>query len=539
MAVMCANVALLLFARAATREAEIAVRSALGASRGRIVGQLFVEALVLAGAATAVGLVAAGAGLRWLHALNPPHLGAMPIWIGDTISAGTVAWALALGLAGAAMAGIAPALQATARASGPALQRAAGRGTAAGMGRLWRGIVVGQVALTVIFMPVVFVVGTFYWTVRAAASPVAAEEYVVARVEAGQAEAFAEAVAALSARIAAEPDVLAVAAADWVWPGWYGNRALEVEDLPAPPGPVSRRRSQHMAVDPHFFDALGARLLEGRALSEADAGAAVIVVDEAFVRHVLDGRNAVGRRIRIAGLPRSAELSPTAETAAAAGEWHDIVGVVSELALNPHADLPHAGVIYHPLAADGAAALTLIVRTAGDRDALATRLRLLALDAGAGLVMQQPLPLDYVRGQPVREYAAWFRVAAGAGGIGLLLTLTGIYAVMAYTVARRRREIGVRIALGAVPRQVTAAVLVRAVKLVGAGVLAGATVIPVAVFALSRAVDPPPQLPPFFEAAGILIAYMTLMMLVCLLACVVPVRRALRIQPVEALGGEG
>ena len=535
MVVVCANVALLLFARAATRESEIVVRSALGASRGRIVAQLFVEAVVLAGVATIAGLGAAAWGLEWALGMVAAG-GALPWWIGDTLSPETVACALLLALFGAAIAGVTPALQMTGRRVQRGLQRGAGRGAGVRLGRLWTGIVVGQVALTVVFMPVVMLMGAVYWKVRSAQPGFASEAFLVAELEAdGDPARFEAAHRQLRQRLAAEPGVQGVALAEHVWPGWR-NETIEIEGTASPADSLWTRRSQQLAVDPGFLELLGARLVAGRGLAAEDAGAEapVVVVDESFVEVVLGGQNAVGRRIRWVGAP--AVRAPDGDPA---GPWHEIVGVVADLGLNPHSDLPNRAVVFRPLATSGVTRLSLAARVSGEPEAFATRLRVLALGTDPPLRLEGVQPLAVRMGRPAADYGAWFRVVAGAGAIALLLTLAGIYAVMAFTVSRRTREIGVRVALGGLPRQVAAQVFARAVRHVGYGVAAGGVAIPLFVLAGFQLVEPDPALPPPLGSVAILTGYMAAMMAVCLLACVVPLRRALAVEPTEALTAEG
>lgn len=538
MGVVCANVALLLFARAAARDEEIAVRAALGAGRARIVAQLFVEALVLAGVSLAAGLWAASAGLeRAMTVIEASAGDALPFWIGDTLSPATVGWAALLALFGASIAGVIPALQVTGRDLHANLQRGAGRGSGARLGWLWTAIVVSQVALTVALLPAVFMVGAELRDARAAEPAVAEEEFLVAQLEAeGDPERFRTAGRELRSRLAAEPRVRGVTVADRPWPGWYWSRPLEVEGVAAPSDRSIDRTSKHMAVGPDFFDVMGARLVAGRLLTAGDVGAdpPVVVVDEPFVDRVLGGRNAVGRQIRIGGPDGS---GGTAAEDGAPEPWHEIVGVVADLGLNPYMGERYRGVIFHPLSIERATGLTLAVRVSGDPETFATRLRVLALGIEPPLRLENPQPLDHRRDQPVREYGAWFRVWAAAGAIALLLTLAGTYAVMAFTVSRRTREIGVRVALGGRPSQVAVAILSRALRQVGYGVLAGGLVISLLVLGISRTVESPP-FPPPLQGAALLTAYLGAMTAVCLLACVVPMRRALRVEPTEALAAE-
>jgi putative ABC transport system permease protein len=523
MLVVCANVALLLFARAATREGELAVRTALGASRGRIVGQLFVEALVLAGVATVIGLIVAAATLRFGVALaNVSPANALPFWIDDTLSAGTVLWAVLLGFGGAAIAGVIPAIQVTGRSSGVTLQRQGGRSAGLHMGGLWSAIVVTQVALTVILLPIVLAMGTFYLKVRNAERGVAAEQYLSARVEVESPEGLA-ALRQLEQRLLAEPWVRGVAVAGGTWPAFRRTWPLHVESITPPDEPA---HSQHFAVSPDFLEVMGARVLAGRSLNDGSPPGVAVVVDETFVREVLGGRNALGRRIGIGGVEATDDPdSPV--------PLYEIVGVVSDLGLNPFADLPTRAVMYHPLDASADAALALSILVAGDPASFTQRLKVLALQQ-ENLRVHDVTSLDRRMAQPAAEYCAWFGILMTAGALALLLTLAGIYAVMAFTVARRTREIGVRVALGAPRRQVAREIFGRAVRQVVWGVAAGGLVIPAFLLFMTRAINPSPPFPPL-QTGAVLLLYLAAVLGICLLACVVPLRRALRVHPTVAL----
>jgi putative ABC transport system permease protein len=541
MVVVCFNVALLMYARAAARQGELAIRAALGASRPRIVVQLFVEALVLAGVAAAVGLWGASIGLKWaLRLMNAGQDWALPFWVGDTLSPSTVGWAVLLTVFGAAIAGVIPGIQITGRGMAPRIQPGTGEGYAARIGRLWTSVVISQVALTVAIMPAVLLIASYYWMVRSSKTEVATEQYLVARLEAnGDAGAFEGSLAELRERLRAEPAVRGITLADQRWGLWRENWQIEVEDMEPHQGQDRDRRSLHMSVDPNYFDVMGARLMSGRLLTAEDVAAErrVVVVNEWFVQHVLDGRNAVGRRIHF---ERPHTVSGSASADEQAKVWYEIVGVMSNLGLNPHADLPHRGVVYRPLQTEGATRLFLTVHVAGEPQAFARRLQVLALQVDPTLLGQSsPQRLDSMRDQSIVEYRAFFLVIGSGGAIALLLTLSGIYAVMSFTVARRTREIGVRVALGAGHRQVAVAILSRTATNVGYGVLAGGGLIMMFLLLAARTVEPAPAWPPPLAAAALMFSYLGAMMAVSMLACVVPARRALSVEPTEALRAEG
>ena len=553
MAVVCGNVALLLFARAATREAEIALRSALGASRGRIVAQLFAEALAIAAVAVVVGLAGAQAGLRWgigvlermLHAEGQT----LPSWIDAALSPATIGYAALLALVGAVVAGVLPGLTVTGRRTQPTLQRLVGRGAGVRLGGVWTAIVIAQVTLTVMFVPVAVVFGIQTWKVRSVDLGLPAGEHLAVRLEMeGGAEAamdaasrarFEEGWRALRHRLTSEPGVTGVTVADALPGGLHAGRRFELDPslrsgpLRSGPAPAdtsngSGRWAQVASVDPDFFEVMRSRLVAGRGFGDADGEAAVLVVNESFVREHLGGRNAVGQRVRF--------RDPSAPDGA--GPWHTVVGVVRDLAMTVDPTVPVRAGIYRPLGPRAAYPVRMAVRLAGPyagrADAFAGRLHELAAEAAPALRLLRPLPLEQSARGLLIAYDATFRIIALAGALAILLTNAGIYAVISFTVARRTREIGVRVALGADPRRVVSAILARTARHVGVGVVVGTAL----GAALAAGASEGTLRPTALQAAGLLLAYMALMMTVCLTACVAPTRRALRIQPTEALGTE-
>jgi hypothetical protein len=352
------NVALLLFARTASRESEMVVRSALGASRGRIVAQLAAEALVLAGVASAVGLAASQAGLGLLVEVvrKLETGGVLAYWVGDRLSPSTVAWTLALTLSGAIACGVVPALKATGRE-----RRLTGRtpgvaGSGPEAGRLWGGIIVTQIAATVAFVPLLIVMGIEMRAFRDAEFGFPAAEYLSVRLRTDRspipglslaesrdehAARYAASVRELEQRLEADPGVMGVTAASQI-PGEYHDRArIVVDGATSPAASTSGERVQTVAVDPDFFDALRTPIVSGRGFAPSDAAseADVVVVNEDFVRVVLGGRNPVGHRLRYVGA-----RSPDAD-----GPAYEIVGVAKQITMTRDPDRPSAPGVYHVL----------------------------------------------------------------------------------------------------------------------------------------------------------------------------------------------
>jgi hypothetical protein len=279
------------------------------------------------------------------------------------------------------------------------------------------------------------------------------------------------------------------------------------------------------AVGVDFFDVLGTPILAGRAFHAGDVAseARVVIVNLPFVQRVLGGRAPLGRRLR-----HVIRTGPDGQVET--GPWHEVVGVVGDLAMVAGDVAARDAGFYHPAAPGAAAPHHLIVRARGDPMSLAPRLRELAAAVDPSLRLYDVLPLDQVGFNLWMEFAFLFRLLVVLSAIALLLSLAGIYAVLAFTVARRTREIGIRIALGAVPRQLILSIFRRPLIQVGVGVVAGG----VLVGALSFG-----ALPELSAGALALIAcYAALMMAVCMLACIVPTRQALGIAPTEALKAE-
>ncbi|MBW3553376.1 MAG: ABC transporter permease [Gemmatimonadetes bacterium] len=535
---VCGNIALLLFARAATREGEIVVRSALGASRGRILTQLFIEAVVLLGAAAAVGLSAASLALEWwLGVAEIEAGGRLPFWFDAALSPSTVLYTGLLTVVGAVIAGVVPALKLTGRGvEGPLRQAAAGAGGLR-FGGVWTAVIVAQVAVTVAFPVFAFVMRREVVQIRSFDVGFPAEEYLSARIDldresasgpsadSSQAAHLTRVGAAyreLEQRLEAEPAVAGVTFSERL-PGTYHPQGwLEVEDGPAPGDDSGLRpKASLVSVDADYFDVLGAPILSGRGFHPGDLGSEPrpVIVNQSFVNDVLGGQSPVGRRVRFARPP---EAEP--------GPWYEIVGAVRDLGMIS-GDLYGAG-LYRPAAAGETTALHLAVHMRGDPASFAPRLRALATTVDPGLRLHEILPLDEVGITMWLESQFIFRLLIIVSSIALLLSLAGIYSAMSFAVSRRTREIGVRVALGADARRVAAAIFRRPLTQVAAGIAVGGTLTAALILALSGGA---------VSARGfaMVAAYLTLMVGVCLLACIVPTRRALSLEPTEALRAEG
>ena len=529
-----ANVATLIFARTALRESEMVVRHALGASRARVIAQIVTEALVLAVAAAMLGLVVAQTAVRfaWMRASQLIGDG-LPFWVDLRLEPATIAYALLLALVAAALIGLLPAVKATARSVQHGLQGITSTGGTMGFGGIWSFIIGAQVACTLLFVPaaVGIFTNTFHDQSRGAAFPT--ERYLTLRlgmdnealagehgvpddgqIAARRAQAYEE----FARRLREEPGVTHVTYGDRLpttSPEWV---PVEMQEDGTPAARLTGNYEGGFAmsaVGAGYHEAFGARIIAGRGLNAADAEASngPVVVNEAFMR--VAGRNPVGARIRT--LQRGSEREP--------GPWHEIVGVVTDLWTFP-ADWSGAAYIYRAASAAELDPVVVAVRVAGDASPLAPRVAALARRVDAGLQLRDVVTLDEIVAQEHTRMVGGAVIFAVVLLVAVVFSAAGLYALMAVAVARRTREIGIRIALGATPRDVLRSVFARAGRQLGGGIIAGnGLILLVAWRADSLTAD---LLVTSVITSGLMAA-------VGVLACAAPARRALRVQPTEAL----
>jgi putative ABC transport system permease protein len=550
--IVAVNVAIVVYARTATRMGEIAVRTALGASRARIIMQLFVEALVLSVTSAVIGLTLVSAGLARAgdvlgKADDPTEQ--LAYWIKFGVSPSLIAYVAVLAVLAGLIVGVLPALKATGQRVQAGLQHFASRGASMQLGRTWTALIVLQVAITVAALP-----AAMYFAIESArigmrpSAPVASQLVrgtlaltrddatgdggSAAKARIGDAR-FTDRMTTLLQRLEAEPEVSGVTYAQH-FPGAEGGSTIEVEADPSRPddtvaGDQSLTYTRTNAVAPNLFDVLGVRILSGRGFAPGDArpGANAVIVDEAFAERLGRASNVVGRRVRYSGTrpDGQVEVSP----------WFEIVGIVPAFAetLTPPGGIGGMSPrLYHATAPAHLYPATLIVRVRGnDATAFAPKWREITATVDPILKLERVngvLPAWNGERLAFRMLAA--AIIAGTASV-LLLSAAGIYAMMSFTVSRRRREIGIRAALGADARRVVTGIFGRASAQLGAGIGAG--------LAVASAFE---WLGPGGTMGGhahiILPAVVALMFTVGLLAALGPARRGLAVQPTEALREE-
>jgi putative ABC transport system permease protein len=525
LALVGANVALLMFARALSRESEIVVRHALGATRGRIIMQLVAEALVLGSVATAVGIGASTFLLKWWLGISEIDAGErLPFWFDARVAPETVFYAACLAVFSACIAGVVPALKLTGRGVEAQLRQAAVRSDGLRFGGVWTFVIVTQVAVTVAFPATTFFVRRHVVQTQALDVGFPAAKYLAARLEMDWETAPVRATwQELKRQLASEPDVIGVTFTSRLPGTVHAERWLEVDGEAAPPQSARGHRVNTASVAVDYFDVLAVPVLRGRSFHSGDAeGAETVIVNQSFVRRVLGNRNPIGRRVRY----MSGNSAETESAGSGRGSWLTIVGVVRDLG-TIHDNPLDLAALYHPAAT--AVPMHIAVHVKGEPASFAPRFRAVAAAVDPALRLHELRPLNQVGASMWNEFDFLFRLLTLVSSIALLLSLAGIYSVMSFTVSRRTREIGIRVALGGARSHVVAAVFSRPLVQVVLGVAAGGGL----VLVLTRLVTGLSA-----REVAIVAAYVVLMTGVCLLACIVPTRRALRIQPTRALKAE-
>jgi predicted permease len=551
--VICTNVATLVYARTAARHTEIAVRSALGASRPRIVGHLFAEGLVLSAVSAAAGLGIAGIALGRINAILISLNTALPFWMKFHVSFGTVLYAIVLAGAAAVIVGVTPALKATSTRVNASLQRLSSGATGMQLGRTWTALIVAQAAFAVAVIPFAVHQARVFLEYGTAKAGFLSKDFLAFRLRmdrdvpttAGASNYDREFTARyrtqqenLVRRLESEPEISHLIHLQGI-PGNAPLASVEVEGA-AITAVVGTSR-----VDIEFFDALGVPIASGRMFNSGDAGVAVggewrdgdgdgfveyragdsvatstaVLVNRSFVSDVFGGANALGRRLRYSGRMDDGQ-------SAAPMKWYEIVGVVNDFPAKPmEPDAPRA-MIYHPIA-DGELTDLMAIRLSGvSPSTFGDRLRQITATVDPSLRVHNIRPFDVALRE---EHLAMRMTALGIGIVTasvLLLAAAGIYSLMSFTVERRRREIGIRIALGADRARVVRGVFGRALRQLAIGVGVGAAIAP-----LVLRLDGPITA----VKVATLVVVSGAMLLVGVLASIGPTRRSLRIQPTEAL----
>jgi len=524
LAVICTNVATLVLARTATRGWEVAVRNALGASRGRVIAQLFAEALVLTAVAAGLGVALAKLALRL--GVNSIGRDVLPFWVTDSLSPITLLYGGLLTLVAAVIVGVLPALRVTRLNVQDALRREQAARASLRFGGVWTTVIVGQVAITVAMVPlaVVLVMASNRFHQRAEGI-VGADRYLTAAVAFDRREPETDAASAgargrrslaeLEQRLRAEPGVEQVAFADRLPVADTSKYGVEVDT--ATGAPASGLRVSTLAhVSSGFFTAFGSALVAGRNFSPVDLERSnVVIVNQSFTHLVFGDHNPVGQRIRIAH----------GEDGAPADDgWYEVVGMVRDVGWQMPEPMEQAA-MYHPALLQPGTNVSVALRVL-DPTGFAPRLRVLANAVDPDMQLTDVRLMSDAGGRGATLTWTVTYVVGFISFLVLVLSASGIHALMSFIVARRTREIGIRVALGSPPTRIVSGIFLRAFLQVALGILLGTAVV-----ALKIDFGSPTQVLMLIGADAI-------MLIAGVAACALPLRRALAINPTDALRAE-
>ncbi|HVZ63294.1 MAG TPA: ABC transporter permease [Lacunisphaera sp.] len=522
----CANVASLLLARAIARERELAIRAALGAGRARLIRLLLTESLVLFLAGGALGLLFAWWGVG---ALSQGGLSALPRAFGVSLDPAVFAFTLLSALLTGLIFGALPAWSASRSDAATALKEAGARGSAGRRTTLLRALLVtGEIALAVMLLSATGLLVRSFERLQEQNPGFSPRGVASARLDLPEAKydraeksfAFHDSVVS---SLRALPGVTDVGFTD-ILPfsgnnsqGSYSSPEIKVPDgAPAP-------HAQLRDVDVGYLHALGLTLLRGRWFTDADAGTAphVAVIDQVLADRYWPGQDPLGKHIsRNVGSTDPKDL------------W-TIVGVLAPVKVRNLEENVSKETIYFPFAQRGGTNFYIVAKTAGDPAALAAGIRAAVRTADP----EQPVYDVKTMTQRMDDTAQPRRtpmiLLSLFSGVALLLAALGVYGVLAFSVTQRTSEFGIRLALGATPGDIARLVVRQGARLVLAGVLAGLA----GYLALSSLVGKllygiAPTDPATLALAPVVLA------LAALAACLVPVRHAVRVNPLEALRAE-
>ena len=523
--IACANFANLLLIRAASREPEIAIRAALGASRWRLIRQLLAESTLLSLTGGILGVLVSIAGVRVLLALLPP--GKIPRTGEIHLDGWVLAFTFGLSMMTGLVFGLAPALQATRRELREGVS-VGGRSVTNRHERLRGALVIAEVALAIVLLAGAGLLVKSFLRMRSVSPGFRPTNIVVATVDlpdsryrtAAQMRALDERVlAALSSLPGAE----SVAAVNWIpFRPEFVRGDFQLEDgRQLPRGFLVDKP----AVSAGYFRTMGIRLLSGRGFSDRDTSTTpgVVIISQSVARRLWPAGDAIGKRISMEDKPKP-------------GDWLTIVGIVSDVKQRSLADSP-SPTVYQPYRQVDRpfflSHISFVVQTRKNPMAMPSGIRAVLRKVDQELPTQSVTTMADIIADTITEAQSQTRLFGLFSIMALVLAAVGIYGVLACSVAERTHEIGIRMAMGAKQTDILSMVLRRTLALTGSGVLIGALGALAATRVLTQFLFEVTPTDPttFLAVTGILVS-------VALLAAWIPAQRAARVYPLVALRHE-
>jgi predicted permease len=520
--IACANVANLLLARAGAREREVAIRTALGARRSRLIRQLLVESLMLGLAGGAAGLVMADRGVKLLTKMLPAEL---PFWVDIRLDLAALGFTLAVSTLTGLLFGLAPALQVTRVNLNESLKEG-GRGSSGGARsrRVRRLLVISEVALALVLLIGAGLMMKSFLRLSRSSPGFDADRALMIEVNTPprrdpDAQTKSRLYREALERLAALPGVEAAGANSDL--PLVGQESWDRVDFTVEGQSADEQKANPIAnsqqVSPDYFRAMGIPLLAGRHFTEQDTteSASVVIVSRGMAERFWPGEDPIGKRLKWGGVDSE-------------NDWDTVVGVVGDV--NHHGLTTRAGMDMYGPRYNRWKEIHFVVRAGGDPASVVPAARKAIWDISPDLGISRIEPMRNLVRNSIWQPRLWGMLVGLFSAVALMMAVAGIYSVMSYVVSQRTHEIGVRMALGARPRDVLLMVIAEGMAMAAAGALLGlAGALAATRLLASQLYGVEATDPAAFAGAALLFTA------VALAASYVPARRATRVDPMVAL----
>lgn len=523
--IACCNVANLLLARATVREKEIAIRAAMGAGRARLIREILIEGVLLAGAGCAAGCLLAYGGARVVAAMLPPYV--VPTEARVSINSSVLVLALCIAFATTLLCGIAPSLHAIRGDLARRLQLGGQTGSMH-QGRLRSALVISEVALSIVLLIASGMMMRSFLSLHRIELGFNPHNVLMARIPLPQ-EAYGSVeqkkmfFETVESRLARSPGVVSVAVSYTFPPCCPSPSVLSI------PGKTNSDLSYvlYEPVNAGFFPTLGISLLQGRLITASEVSAArrVAVVNEAFARTFFPNENPIGHDFELASFNTQADYPHNA--------YFEIVGIVADIK-NQGLEKPAKPEAFIPYTSFGRTNRSIFVKTSQSPESMLPRIQQEIWKIEPRAALSQVTSLErFLEDRSYSRPKLELRVLTAYSALGLLLVILGIFSVTAYTVTLQTHEIGIRMALGAQRANVLRLVLLKALRQITIGIIVGLT----AGLAATRVISQ--RFWGFSRVDPMTMTIVTLVLLaVGLTAALIPARRATFIDPLIAIRHE-